>query len=185
MNWNDHSNIEGMHAFLGGSKYHWLNYDEEKLQLTYRNNLARIRGTELHEFAAMCIKLRQKLPRSKRTLNSYVNDSINLSMNPEVPLFYSENCFGTADAISFKKDILTIHDFKSGVIPAHIEQLEIYAALFCLEYRVKPSDIRMDLKIYQNDEILYHNPEADEIAPIMDKIVTFDRIIKKIQKEDR
>lgn len=185
MNWNDHSNIDGLHAFLGGSKYHWLNYDEEKLSTTYRNMIAKERGTKLHEFAAMCINLRQKLPRSKRTLNSYVNDSINLSMKAEQPLFFSENCFGTADAISFKKDILTIHDLKTGVIPAHIEQLEIYAALFCLEYRVKPADIQINLKIYQNDEILYHDPQADEIAPIMEKIVTFDKIIKNIQKEER
>lgn len=183
MNWNDHSNIEGLHAFLGGSRYHWINYDDEKLATSYRNNLAKIKGVELHEFAAMCINLRQKLPRSKRTLNSYVNDSINLSMRAEQPLFYSENCFGTADAIAFKKDILTIHDFKSGVVPAHIEQLEIYAALFCLEYKIKPSDIHINLKIYQNDEILFHDPEADEIAPIMDKIITFDQIIKNIQKE--
>lgn len=185
MNWNDHSNIDGLHAFLGGSKYHWLNYDEEKLSTTYRNMIAKERGTKLHEFAAMCINLRQKLPRSKRTLNSYVNDSINLSMKAEQPLFFSENCFGTADAISFKKDILTIHDLKTGVIPAHIEQLEIYAALFCLEYRVKPADIHINLKIYQNDEILYHDPQEDEIAPIMEKIVTFDKIIKNIQKEER
>lgn len=185
MNWNEHSNLEGLHAFLGGSKYHWINYSEEKLATTYRNTLAALRGTELHAFAAMCINLRQKLPRSKRTLNAYVNDSINLSMRAEQPLFYSENCFGTADAISFKKDILTIHDFKSGVIPAHIEQLEIYASLFCLEYKIKPTEINIFLKIYQNDEVLFHNPEADEIAPIMDKIVTFDKIIKSIQKEER
>ena len=184
MNWNDHSNLEGLHAFLGGSKYHWLNYDEDKLVQSYRNMVAKERGTRLHAFAAECISLRQKLPRSKRTLNSYVNDSINLSMDPEVALFYSKYCFGTADAIVFKKDVLTIHDLKTGTIPAHIEQLEIYAALYCLEYRMKPSDIHIDLKIYQNDEILYHSPEADEIAPIMDKIVYFDEILKKVHEEE-
>ena len=185
MNWNDHSNLEGMHAFLGGSKYHWLNYDEDKLITTYRNLLAKEMGVKLHNYAAMSIELRQKLPRSRRTLNAYVNDSINLSMTPEVPLFYSRNCFGTADAISFKKNVLTIHDLKTGVIPAHIEQLEIYAALYCLEYHKKPSDIHTNLKIYQNDEILFHEPSAGEIGMIMDKIVYFDELITRVEKEER
>lgn len=184
MNWNEHSNIRGSHAFLGGSKYHWINYDEDKLIQTYRNLLAKQRGIRLHAYAAESIALRQKLPRSKRTLNAYVNDSINLSMVPEQELYYSPFCYGTADAISFKKDILTIHDYKSGIIPAHIEQLEIYAALFCLEYQIKPTDIKTDLKIYQNDEILYHSPKADEIYPIMDKIVYFDKVLNKFQKEE-
>ena len=32
MKWNDHSRISGLHAFLGASKYHWINYNEEKLE---------------------------------------------------------------------------------------------------------------------------------------------------------
>ena len=105
-------------------------------------------------------------------------------MIPEKILYYSENCFGTADAISFKNGLLRIHDLKTGVIPAHIEQLLIYASLFCLEYRMNPSDIDIELRIYQNDEVVIHIPEADEIVPIMDKIKTFDRIINDIKKED-
>lgn len=184
MNFNKHSAIEGQHAFLGASKYHWINYDEEKLATAYSKFLAVQKGTTLHEFAAQCIRLGQKLPKSQKTLNMYVNDAIGFKMTPEQPLFYSENCFGTADAISFRNNILRIHDYKSGEIPAHMEQLEIYAALFCLEYRMKPSEIDTELRIYQSNEILYSNPTAEDIVPIMDKIITFDKIITKLKLEE-
>jgi hypothetical protein len=36
----------------------------------------------------------------------YVNDAIGYQMTPEQPIYYSENCVGTADAISFKNDFL-------------------------------------------------------------------------------
>jgi hypothetical protein len=107
----------------------------------------------------------------------YVNDAIGYRMTAEQVLFYSENCFGTADSISFKNDLLRIHDLKTGVTPAHMEQLEIYAALFCLEYKVKPEEITIELRIYQNDDVSIYNPEASEIRMIMEKIVTFDAII--------
>lgn len=122
---------EGDHAYLGASKYHWINYDAAKLESTYRRFLKAQQGTELHEFAAKCIKLRQKLPRTPLTLNMHVNDAIGYRMTPEQVLYYSENCFGTADAIKFSKDFLRIHDLKTGDIPAHMQQLEIYTALFC------------------------------------------------------
>ena len=64
-----------------------------------------------------------------------------------------------------------------------MEQLMVYAALFCLEYKVKPGDINMELRLYQNDEVLFHNPEPTEIAPIIDKIITFDKIINRIREE--
>ena len=184
MNFNRHFELEGLHAFLGPSKYHWLNYSEEKMADSYLNFLAAQRGTELHAFAAQCIRLGQKLPKSQKTLNMYVNDAIGFRMTPEQPLFYSENCFGTADAISFRKDMLRIHDYKSGAIPAHIEQLEIYAALFCLEYRVKPTDMETELRIYQSDDILCHNPTADDISAIMNKNIVSDKIIKKIKERE-
>jgi hypothetical protein len=184
MNFNKHSNFEGLHAFLGASKYHWINYDEAKVAETYSKFLAIQKGTELHEFAAQCIRLGQKLPKSQKTLNLYVNDSIGFIMTPEQILFYSENCFGTADAIAFRNGELRIHDYKSGLVPAHMEQLEIYAALFCLEYRVKPADINIELRLYQTDEVLCAKPTAEDIAPIIDKIVTFDKIINKIKSEE-
>lgn len=184
MNFNKHSAIEGQHAFLGASKYHWINYSEEKLIATYNNHIAAMKGTELHDFAAQCIKLGQKLPKSKRTLNMYVNDAIGYGMTPEQPLYYSMNCFGTADAISFRNNLLRIHDLKTGVTPVHMEQLEIYAALFCLEYNYKPSAINIELRIYQNDEIVYLIPEAEDIMDIMDKIITYDNILTKLQSEE-
>lgn len=184
MNFNNHSNLEGLHAFLGASKYHWINYSEDKVADSYNKYLATLKGTQLHEFAAQCIKLGQKLPKSKKTLNNYVNDAIGYKMTPEQILFYSENCFGTADAICFRNNLLRIHDLKTGLIPAHMEQLEIYAALFCLEYKFKPSEIDMELRIYQHDEILVHNPTAEDIVPIMDKIITSDKVINKLKERE-
>ena len=184
MNFNKHSNLEGQHAFLGASKYHWINYSEDKVAESYSRFLATQKGTQLHEFAAQCIRLGQKLPKSKKTLNAYVNDAIGFKMTPEQILFYSDNCFGTADAIAFRGDLLRIHDLKTGAIPAHMEQLEVYAALFCLEYKIKPADIRMELRLYQSDDILVGNPTVEDIAPIMDKIITFDKIINKIKEQE-
>ncbi len=105
-------------------------------------------------------------------------------MTPEQVLYFSENSFGTADAISFRNNLLRIHDLKTGVTPAHMEQLEIYAALFCLEYAIKPSEIEMELRIYQLDDVLIFQPTVEDIAPIMDKIRTFDKILKRIKAEE-
>ena len=184
MKFNNHKNLEGCHAFLGASKYHWINYNSDKVAASYRSYLATLKGTELHEFAAKCIQLGQKLPKSKQTLNMYVNDAIGYRMTPEQVLYYSDNCFGTADSISFKDNLLRIHDLKTGVTPAHMEQLEIYAALFCLEYKIKPADIDIELRIYQSDDILVFNPTVEDIVPIMDKIITSDKIISKIKEEE-
>jgi hypothetical protein len=184
MNFNKHSALEGQHAFLGASKYHWINYSEEKVAEAFTKHLATMRGTELHEFAAQAIRLGVKLPESNKTLNMYVNDAIGFKMTPEQPLYFSDNCFGTADAISFRDKQLRIHDLKTGVTPTHMEQLMIYAALFCLEYKKKPGAIDIELRIYQNDEILYHKPTAEDILPIMDKIVTFDKILTKLKSEE-
>ena len=181
MNFNEHSMLEGKHAFLGASKYHWINYSSEKIADAYSNFLLVQKGTELHEFAAKCIKLGQKLRSSKKTLNMYVNDAIGFKMTPEQILYFSENCFGTADAISFRNNMLRIHDLKTGMTTAHMEQLKIYAALFCLEYNHKPADIDIELRIYQNDEIVFLNPTSEEILSIMDKIIVFDKIINKIK----
>ena len=119
------------------------------------------------------------------TVQSYINDCIGFYMTPEQKLVHDPTYFfGTADCISFRNDELRIHDLKTGVIPAHIEQLLVYAALFCLEYKVKPAEIGMEVRLYQNDEVLVHNPEVDEIAPIMDKIITFDKILNRIKLEE-
>ena len=65
-----------------------------------------------------------------------------------------------------------------------MEQLEIYAALFCLEYKIKPADIDIELRIYQSDDIMIFNPTVEDIVPIMDKIITSDKIISKIKTEE-
>lgn len=184
MIWNNHSRDvpEGAHAFLGASRYSWLNYDEEKLVQAYNNYQATLRGTRLHALAKEHIDMAIKMPKTRTTFNMYVNDAIGFRMRPEQPLFYSYNCFGTADAISFKNNLLRIHDLKTGVTPASLHQLEIYAAQFCLEYGVKPGDIDMELRIYQNDDILIGNPGADDILPIMDKIITFNKCIEQIKQ---
>lgn len=184
MNWNDHSKLRGQHAFLSASKYHWINYDIDKLMESYTNYQAVQRGTELHDLAFRLIKNNVRLPRTKKTLNMYVNDAIGFQMTPEQTLYYSDNCFGTADAISFKDGVLRIHDLKTGVTPAHIEQLMVYNALFCLEYRIKPNDIKTELRIYQNDEIEILEPDSDDIYVITDKIIEFDKCISEMRSED-
>ena len=178
MDFKAHLDLEGKHAFLSASKYSWLNYDKEGLSGAYTRFQASMKGTRIHNFAAECILLAQKLPKSKKTLNSYVNDAIGFKMKPEQVLFYSENCFGTADAILFRENKLRIHDLKTGITPAHMQQLEIYAALFCLEYHVSPSDIHIELRIYQLDEVLIDEPDPEDIRSIMDKIIMFDKHIE-------
>jgi len=185
MNFNNHSKLIGEHSFLSPSNYHWINYDEEKLNRVYLNFLAVQKGTDLHELAANCIRLGVKLPKSKKTLNSFVNDAIGFRMTPEQPLYYSDNCFGTSDAIAFKNDILRIHDLKTGVTPASMNQLLVYASLFCLEYGFNPKDISTELRIYQNDEIHVSEPEPEKIQEIMDKIIIFDKQINAILERER
>jgi hypothetical protein len=173
----------GLHAFLGASKYHWVNYDEEKISTAFANFLATTRGTELHDLADKLINLGIRLPKTKQTLNMYVNDAIGFKMKTEQPLYYSENCFGTADTISFRKNFLRIHDYKSGVTKASMMQLQIYVALFCLEYKIDPKEIEIELRIYQNDDIETYIPLVEDIEIIMGKIIIFDRLIEKIKME--
>jgi len=184
MNFNKHLDLIGLHAFLSGSKYHWINYDEEKVVFAFTKFLAIQRGTELHDFARRCIELKQKLPKSKKSLNNFVNDAIGYRMYSEQPLFYSVNAFGTTDAISFRERYLRIHDLKTGVSPVSMRQLEIYSALFCLEYKINPLEIEIELRIYQSDEIIIHKPEGRDISEIMSKIVLFDKRIEKIKTDE-
>ena len=181
MNFNTHLAIEGQHAFLSASKYHWINYDEDKLALSYSKYLATMQGTRLHEFACECIKLGIKLPKSKKTMSLYVNDAIGYKMATEQPLYYSENCFGTADSISFRQNLLRIHDLKTGITPASMRQLEVYTALFCLEYTVDPNSIGIELRLYQSDNVIVHTPPTEDILHIMDKIIVFDQKINKLK----
>ena len=130
MTFNRHSSLEGQHAFLGASKYHWINYDEPKVREAYDKYMAAQRGTALHDFAAQCILFQQQLPEKKLTLNMYVNDAIKYGMTPEQVLYYSENCFGTADTICFRNGLLRIHDLKTGLTPAHMSSLKFTLLCF-------------------------------------------------------
>lgn len=177
MNFIKHSNLEGLHAPFSASQSSWLRYDDEKALSVFRKKKAKEMGTRLHAWAAETIELGIKQPRSKKTICSYVNDAIGFKMSTEVVLFYSKYFFGTADAISFRNNMLRIHDLKTGE-SGHMEQLEVYAALFCLEYKMKPGEIDIELRLYKNDEVIVHNPTAEDILPIMDKIIHLNKILE-------
>ena len=140
-------------------------------------------GTVLHDWAKRTIDLGIKQPRSKKTIYAYVNDAIGFKMDTEVVLYYSDYFFGTADAISFRNNKLRIHDLKTGK-SGHMDQLKIYAALFCLEYKIRPGDIDMELRLYKNDEVIVFEPTAEDIVPIMDLIVHFNKIIEKAEGKE-
>lgn len=185
MKFNAHSNLQGQHAFLSASSYHWLNYDLDKLTDRYLRHQAVQRGTDLHDLACNHIRLNVKMPKTKRTLDMYVNDALLYHMKPEVVLYYSNNCFGTADAISFNDGFLRIHDLKTGETDTSFHQLEIYAALFCLEYHYKPEELSgIELRIYQNNEMRISTPSPEDIRKVMDTIVLFDQKIESLKMED-
>jgi hypothetical protein len=183
MDFNRHTKLTGMHSFLSPSNYHWINYDEDKLDRVFLASQAARRGTELHALAHELIRLRVKLPEDNKTLSMYVNDAIGYRMTPEQILFYSENCYGTSDCISYTREKLRVHDLKTGVTDASVHQLEIYVALFCLEYGIKPSEIECELRLYQNNEVRVYVPQPMDIVLIMDKIMTFDKRIKYLRAE--
>jgi len=143
--------------------------------------LAAQRGTELHAFACKAIELGVALPPINQALNNYVNDGILYKMETEQTLWYSDNCFGTADTISFTDGLLRIHDLKTGTTKASLTQLEIYAALFCLDYNHRPDEIGIELRLYQADSVLIYNPEPSDILRIMDKIIFFDKRIEELK----
>lgn len=183
MIFNTYSNLTGKHAVLSPSKYHWIGYDLDKMERVFLASMAAKRGVELHELAHNLIRLGVKLPDVEKTLNMYVNDAIGFQMTPEQPLFYSENAFGTADCIGFRRNKLWISDLKTGDNPGSVHQLEVYAGLFCLEYGFKPFEIEMELRIYQSNECQKFEPDPGDIVHIMDKIITFDKHIKAIRME--
>lgn len=184
MRLNKHPKLEGLHAPFSASQSNWLRYSDKKILEVYTTKKATEMGTILHKWAKDTIDLGIKQPEVDKTLYMYVNDAIDFKMQTEVVLYYSDRSFGTADAISFRNNKLRIHDLKTGKTPARMEQLEVYAALFCLEYKQKPGDLNIELRIYQDDEILYHNPTAEDILPIMDKIVHINKLLDKYEYEE-
>lgn len=183
MNFNSHSAIEGKHAFLSPSNYHWVNYDDHKLEARWTAARAAARGTALHALAHQAIRLGVKLSKADKTLSMYVTDAIGYKMNVEQPLYYSDNCFGTADTISFRRNTLRIHDLKTGITLTSVRQLEVYAALFCLEYGTSPFEIGIELRIYQNDDVRVYIPDPDMLLHIMDTIIEFDKRIEAFKEE--
>lgn len=188
MNFHVHSELKDEHSFLSPSNYHWLNYTTEKLISVYNNQKAKQEGTILHAFAAIAIEKRLKQASQKKALNMFINDAIGFKMIPEQVLFYSRNSFGTADAISFKeptataKGLLRIHDLKTGFTKPSFKQLDIYGALFCLEYGVNPEDIIIEERMYQGNGFEVSIPEPLYIRDIMSKIVEFDGIIDEVKQ---
>lgn len=183
MIFNSHSHVAGLHAFLSPSKYHWIKYDVDKLDRVFTQAMAAKRGDDLHALAHQMIKLGVRPKSTPTTFNMYVNDAIGYRMTPEQILYFSPNCYGTCDTIDFRKNKLRIHDLKTGVTQTSFHQLEVYAALFCLEYGPKPFDIEMELRIYQNDDVRIHTPDADDIMHIMEKIKLFDKRLRMLREE--
>jgi hypothetical protein len=183
MRFNKHLNLQGEHAFLSPSQYHWVNYTPNRLAERWTTAQAAAYGIAQHLYAQGEIKAR-RLSDHVGTLGMYINDAIQYRMVPEQVLFYSENCFGTADAISFRYKTLRIFDLKTGVIAGSVHQLEIYAALFCLEYEIDPFKISIELRIYQDNEVVIYDADPDDIAFIMDKIQDFDKQINQLRLEE-
>lgn len=188
---NRHLELEGRHSFLSPSKYHWVNYDDEKILVSYDKHMTAALGTRLHAWAAETIKLGLAMPDNSKTINMYVNDCIGFRMAVEVPLAYSVNAFGTPDAIWFGENpdrespfrqMLRIYDLKNGETPTSKTQLECYAALFCLEYRVRPMEIEYDLRIYQNDDVQRFETDPEDIAFIMDRYIVADKLIESMKE---
>lgn len=183
MRFNKHLNLHGEHAFLSPSQYHWINYTPNRLAERWTTAQASAYGVAQHLYAQEQI-MAGRLSDHIGTLGMYINDAIRHRMTCEQVLYYSENCFGTADTISFRYKTLRIFDLKTGVIAGSVHQLEIYAALFCLEYEIDPYDIKIELRIYQDNEVVIYDADPDDIAFIMEKIQEFDRQIKQLRLEE-
>lgn len=181
MRFNSHYELEGRHAFLGASKYHWIRYDLEKMKKIWENQFSSQKGTRIHKIAADLISESIRMKDDNQTLNAYINDAIRFRMSPEVVLKFSDNAFCTADAISFEKGVLRIHDLKTGVHPASFDQLLINAAYFCHEYKINPYDIEIILRLYQMDEVHEMIAEPSAVQVIIDKAKVFDPEIEEMK----
>lgn len=185
MRFRKHSRLEGQHAFLSPSSYHWINYDEEKLAFRYRALRAALEGMEQHRFAAVAIEEKSVQDDESNTVGLYINQSIQFYLVPEVVLYYSPNAFGTADAIAWRHKRLRISDLKTGVTRVSFHQLEVYAALFFLEYKISPFSARaIELRMYKDNGCDLYEAFPEDIQAIMDKIVRFDIIIDELRKEE-
>lgn len=212
MNFIKHSDKVGKHAMLSASSWRWIDDDREGLLKRITSQYATVVGDILHKIACEHIRFSIKLNKYDKknvilrllsegippmvldrmgidsmfdNLLSYVNDCIGYKMTPEVVLMYSDLMWATTDAIIFdeREHFLRIHDLKSGVTQAHMEQLLIYEGLFCLEYQVSPEDVNSELRIYQSNQIIYLEPTPEEVRGVMDQIVTGDQLLREIKQE--
>lgn len=183
MRFNRHLKVQGEHAFLSPSQYHWIHYTPDRLLERWTAAQAAAYGTAQHEYAHREIEA-GRLSNLVGTIGLYINDAIRYRMQTEQVLYYSENCFGTADTICFRYNTLRIHDLKTGVYAGSVHQLEVYAALFCLEYDKDPFDIKMELRIYQDNEVVIFDVDPEDIAFIMERIQEFDRLISHRRMEE-
>lgn len=188
---NRHPSLEGTHAVLSPSNPAWLRYDREKLVGRLKTLQAAALGTELHETAARNIKRGIKLMPHVEwpVLDLYVNDAIEYDMVPEQTLFHSGNCYGTADAIGFEEYLdaisgpfdgfLRIHDLKTGSSKVTMDQLYVYAGIFCREYGYKPFRIDGELRIYQGDEVVREPIDRTYLSFVYDRIGWSDEIVEE------
>jgi Protein of unknown function (DUF2800) len=184
LRFNKHSHLEGQHAFLSPSVYHWINYDDEKLAFRYKTLRAALEGMEQHRYAAIAIEEREVQDDETTTVGMYINQCIQYRMHPETVLYYSPNAFGTVDAIAYRYRRLRISDLKTGVTRTSEHQLEVYAALFCLEYEIDPFSLRdIELRIYQDGVCRVYVGDPHMIRAIMDKIIRFDQILNQLREE--
>jgi len=185
LHFRKHSHLEGQHAFLSPSMYHWINYDPEKLEYRYKALRAALEGMEQHRYAAIAIEEREVQDDESTTVGMYINQCIQYKMQTEVVLYYSPNSFGTVDAINYSHRRLRISDLKTGVSRTSEHQLEVYAALFFLEYEIDPFSVRsIELRIYQDNQCRTYDGDPFVTKAIMDKIVFFDKLINEFREEE-
>lgn len=193
---------ENAHALFAPSQPSWLRYEtEEQVIARIKSYYAQAIGTLTHDLAKKCIERRKKLNKNSSVIlelhlldnkipeavidihdlypnfMTYVNDCISMKMLPEQKLVYSSYCFGTADALSFRKNLLRINDLKTGKLVAKMDQLKDYAALFCLKNDINPASIKIELRIYQAGEVNLYIPQPNEIQDFMDRNVVNTNII--------
>lgn len=190
MEWNDHWRLEGRHATLSPSGYHWLNYDSDKMRRVTWNNYSKEDGTKMHELASNMILYSIMPENNENALNQFVIDALTMfdePMSSEVLLYYSDECFGTADAIYYDEENkhLQVHDLKTGVSKPSFKQLWIYCALFCLEYDKKPEDLTFECRLYQLGAMDIDAPDPKDIRTIMNQIISMSNVIEGVRIERR
>lgn len=145
---------------------------------------AALEGIEQHRYAAICIEEGIVQDDETTTVGLYINQCIQYKMSSEVVLFYSPNAFGTVDAIAYRYRLLRISDLKTGVTRVSVNQLLVYAALFCLEYEVDPFSMRgIELRIYKDGKVMMFEADPYQVREIMDKIVKFDGVLNQLREE--